>query len=152
MPTRRKIYTVDYSKLHIKRKPYDRLMYMLDAGSRRTSYIIVHMRATSFINRLNSQRFIHSKVFWRCGKIGWLILGSLFIVTVRRINFLYVGDYAYFGSWLFHIFQWECQVQKNTKSTIQGVRENAISFLIGDQYYSLVTFMHAIPEKRNIIS
>ena len=41
---------------------------------------------------------------------------------------------------------------KNSKSTIQGVRENAISFLMGDQYYSLVTIMHAIPEKRNIIS
>ena len=41
---------------------------------------------------------------------------------------------------------------KNTNSTIQGVRENAISFLMGDQYYSLVTIMHVIPKKRNIIS
>ena len=40
---------------------------------------------------------------------------------------------------------------KNTKSTIQGVRENAINFLMGDQYYTLVTIMHAIPEKRKIV-
>ena len=43
-------------------------MYMLDAGSRRASYIIV--RATSFINRLNSQRFIHCKVFEDVAKLG----------------------------------------------------------------------------------
>ena len=45
-------------------------MYMLDAGSRRASYIIVHMRATSFINRLNSKRFIHNKVFEDVAKLG----------------------------------------------------------------------------------
>ena len=41
---------------------------------------------------------------------------------------------------------------KNTKNTIQGARENAISFLMSDQHYSLVTIMHAIPEKINTIS
>ena len=91
MPTRRKTYSLDYSKLHIKRKPYDRLMYMLDAGNRRASYIMVHMRATSFINN---------------------ILGSLFIMTVRRINFSYVGDYAYVRHGCFIYFNENAKYKK----------------------------------------
>ena len=59
-------------------------MYMLDAGSRRASYIIVHMRATSFINRLNSQRFIHSKVLkmWQ----NWVIYFGQSIYSDSKKN------------------------------------------------------------------